>query len=418
MQTSGNRWIRLAATAAVIVGSGLVSSAAASAEEPGAADPPSDSPVLESPATFDDTVVIELLVEASPELHGPGSDPPLDDAQAPADEPTPSEADGTAATEAEMDAPLLTDRDPVVDRVVAPADGHEEASEPEEPQHGAGSDTHEGGSSDTHGGGSSDSHEGGSSDTHGGGGSDSHEGGSQTGNPYRMTFAVLWYTAAGDPIVELLPAWRTAFELAANSTTGSGKPTTAICTYPDSSTELVCTFSNRGGHAAIDDGMVVPARPTARYTVIVSDAPDGWDVVNANGGPYSARDLCPRGGDGHSGGSHLAEGTDESGHDGGAGDHVFYCEHTVEMHQLAIVVPPTDQESQPPSAPAEPAPVLPEASTPAPAAVVVASATPRTLPATGTSMSLILTIGGLLIAGGAALTAATRVRAVGDGVDH
>ena len=212
------------------------------------------------------------------------------------------------------------------------------------------------------------------------------------GNPYRMTFAAVWFTAAGDPILELAAESSSWFNLAAASQTGSGKPTTATCSYPEGSNVLVCEYEN-SGHKSVVDGMVVPARQTATYTVSVVGDPDAWSIANANGGPYSARDLCPRG----------------DGSDSGAGSEVRYCEHTIEMQQIAIVIPPMIPPVDPPPPPA----VEPPAVEPA-AAVLPAAATPplaqKVLPATGGSVSVMLAIGVLMVAAGVMMFALTRRR--------
>ncbi len=78
---------------------------------------------------------------------------------------------------------------------------------------------------------------------------------------------------------------------------------------------LRCEFHNPG-HGSGTDGLIVPARPTATYAVTVDWPVDGWTISGADGDGYSARDLCPRGGDGghEEGGGHEAggeEGGDE-----------------------------------------------------------------------------------------------------------
>jgi len=432
MGSSRTRWIRLTAVTAVVVGAGLVSSAApATAGERSTSDPPVEDPVpVESPVP-DQPVVVDLLVDPAPDVPSPDSEPaaleePAADPitvertaePAPEIEPEPTgpssqEVIGDEAEPDESEQPEAAqtqtgDVDVVaaqasLERTLGPAvaaiQPPQEVTEQDDSSH-------------------DDS---------------SHEGGSGgNGNPYRMTFAVLWYTASGEPILELLPEWRTWFELAASSQTGSGKPTSATCAYAEGSDVLTCEFDNRG-HSGIDDGMVVPARPGATYTVMVPENPEAWTNVNANGGRYSARDLCPRGGssdgghsggpgDGHDSGHESAvaglEGDTHDEHEGGSGggDKAFFCEHVVEMHQLAVVLPPTDppieEEGESPTPP-EPSVSPPDTESPVGAVrptVAAAASTPRTLPATGSTVSLMLVVGGLLVAAGAALTATTRVR--------
>ena len=94
--------------------------------------------------------------------------------------------------------------------------------------------------------------------------------------------------------------------------TGKGLQTSATCTYPAGSDVLECVFDNPG-HGSGTDGLVVPARPTATYTVTVKWPPPDWTIDGANAGPYSARDLCPREeGAGHEGaGGHEGTGEDQ-----------------------------------------------------------------------------------------------------------
>ena len=127
-------------------------------------------------------------------------------------------------------------------------------------------------------------------------------------------------------------------------------------------------------------------------------------------------------GDGHDSGHESAvaglEGDTHDEHEGGSGggDKALFCEHVVEMHQLAVVLPPTDppieEEGESPTPP-EPSVSPPDTESPVGAVrptVAAAASTPRTLPATGSTVSLMLVVGGLLVAAGAALTATTRVR--------
>ncbi len=235
-----------------------------------------------------------------------------------------------------------------------------------------------------------------------------HEGGSGgQGNPYRMTFTVVWLDPNGTPIDDLdavLPDYWRDFELVAISTTGKSMTTSATCTYPDGSDVLQCVFENRG-HGLVTDGLIIPARPTATYTVTVNWPTTGWTIDGANADSYSARDLCPRGGGGEEGGG---------GHEGGGeeGGGAVYCEHVVELQQIPMaVVPPTVPPAVEPEAGAIPPVVTPPVVTP-PAATqtqpAVASAAPRSLPATGSSSSMILLIAALLVAIGSVAAGVTR----------
>ncbi len=521
MSQSAIRWIRLTAAAAAFIGPGVVSSIAlATIEPPPAPEPPALDAAPVATVAPETPIVITVSVESPSE---PRSPDPVADASEPTDgsrvvEPATQQATGAfvddpvpdtaeqaggapqASKPSESDStvpsvPALTETDhDEGDRVTetergSDTDGHEPGSDGHEPGsdgHEPGSDGHEPGSdghepgSDGHEPGSdghepssdghepsSDGHEP-SSDGHEPG-SDGHEPGSDgpKGNPYRMTFGVLWYTPSGDPIVQLTPEWRKWFELMAASETGSGKPTSATCTYSEGSNELRCEFQNPG-HGSSTDGMVVPARPTATYTVSVTvdpDAPDGWMVTNANGDAYSARELCPRRGEGHSDGSDEghsdgideghSDGSDEGHSDGideghsdgsdGSGE-PKYCEHTVEMHQLEVVVPPATDPPQPATDPPQPATDPPQPATDAPqpandapppvavrqptilpaepppppaTAVLPASAAAsapvaqKTLPTTGNSVSTTSAIGGLMVALGVILVANTRRRPIG-----
>ena len=457
MQSSCTRWIRVTAVTGVIVGTGLVFSAApATAGAQSTSDPPVEDPVPGDSPAPGQPVVIDLVVDPAPDSPSPNSEPVAIDGPeaeplavegtadlAPTIEPEPTGpavqediTDGAEPDEREQPEAAHTqtgDVDVVAGQAV-PESTHAPAVPEIQPlhevtEHDGGSDSHDDSSHDdsSHGSGS-DSHD----DSSHGSGSDSHEGGGGSGSPYRMTFAVLWYTSDGEPILELLPEWRTWFELAASSQTGSGKPTSATCAYTDGSDVLTCEFDNRG-HSGIDDGMVVPARPAATYTVTVPEDPEAWTNVHANADRYSARDLCPRGGSsdgGHSGGpggghdsgheSAVAglEGGTHDGHDGGSGGggKAVFCEHVVEMHQVAVVLPPDDPPiEEEGESPTPPEPSLPPPGTESPVGIAMptvasAASSPRTLPATGSTVSLLLVVGGLLVAAGAALTATTRVR--------
>jgi LPXTG-motif cell wall-anchored protein len=238
-----------------------------------------------------------------------------------------------------------------------------------------------------------------------------HTGSGGQGDPYWMTFSVTWRSPDDQMIPSLdtvLPAdWWKMFELAAESATGSGKPTAATCTYPAGSGELVCVFDNPG-HGSGPEGMVVPKKKTATYTVTLLWPVAGWTIEGANAGPYSAWDLCPRGGEG-SGGTHGGEAL--------AGES-FVCNHVVVLRQVrpAVQPPPTAPPTTP--QPATRAPtggeVLPAPAAevaPAPvSAVQSAAATPRALPATGNQVQTTLLIGALVVSLGGCLSMLARRR--------
>ena len=295
-----------------------------------------------------------------------------------------------------------------------------------------------------------------------------HEGGAGgQGNPYRMTFTVTWLDPNGTPIgfpgAGLPIDGGTLFELTAFSRTGKGMQTSATCTYPAGSDVLQCVFDNPG-HGSGTDGLIVPARPTATYTVTVKWPPTDWTIDGANAGPYSARDLCPREeGAGHEGaGGHEGTGEDQgagetgagetgpgedngTGHQGtgeegagteqGAGRGVS-CEHPVVLRQIpTIIIPPFDLPGVPPAPPVDepdvdalpptvpaappvdepevdalPPVAAPPTTTPTdPATTVAPAATaPGSLPVTGGSAATILLIAALLLVIGSVTTGLTR----------
>ena len=448
MLQSTIRRIRLASVVAVLIGSSVASSVASATAE----SPPADSLIVE-PAPDERYVptTTASVVESSSE---PGPLEPVSDVPVPPDESTMIEPDGDGPS---SDDPVVVEvpDDPVVvevpdgpvpDDPVPDATSQEagtQQSQPSDPDSdvpipsgpegaelgkagdhtgepgGGGDDHNESEEEGDHPGESAedDDHQGcgggGGDDQGEPGEDDDHQGCGGQGNPYRMTFAVGWYTSSGDQILQLTPEWRSWFKLEAAGQTGSGKATAATCTYPASSNDLTCQFQNTG-HDAIVDGMVVPGKPTATYTVSVSGGPGNsnqWSISNANGGPYSARALCPRGGGGHDDGGHSADSL--------RGDEAWYCMHTIEMHQL-ITVPatidpggdspstvPPETEPPPPVPPAEIAPpAVDSPTTMAPVSTV--SVTQNTLPATGNSTLTILLIGALMVAIGAMLVAQTR----------
>ncbi len=268
------------------------------------------------------------------------------------------------------------------------------------------------------------------------GGSGTHSGSGGDGNPYLMTFEVVWSDPDGRPVgvldAVLADGWRSSFELSADSETGRGMPTSATCAYPDGSDVLQCVFDNPG-HREASDGLVVPARQTATYQVAVAwPATDHW-TIDGVGDSYSPRDLCPRGGHdsggGHDvpvGGPEVVEGQQGHGGQGGqggdggqggqggdGGDQVrtWTCVHTVVMRQMAVVVPRPEPPAVEPVVPQEPAvpvapavidePTVPDSATaesPVETAAVVV--TTRSLPATGNTVPVLLLLAGLLVAAG------------------
>jgi hypothetical protein len=461
------RWVPLTIAAGAFVGSALVSSVAEANDESSPVDQPvlvvepavtpfSADPVPADPSTTDPSRGGEGTADTSPAsldtidigggddgvVAGEVPDPPFDDIAViemvmPDTETTVESAAGSAPPDIEVTAVdandsahpettgvVETPEDPAALTGTLASEAPSMAEEPDE--------------------------------DHGG-----HEGGSGgQGNPYRMTFTVIWLDANGTPIAVLdavFPTidWRSMFELTAASETGKGMPTSATCTYPTGSQVLQCVFDNPG-HGSGTEGLIVPARPTASYTVTVTwpSLPD-WSIENANGGPYFARDLCPRGdgdpGGGHEGGGGHESGGDEGsghesggnegggdegggnegggGHESGGGGRGVACEHTVVLRQqAAIVVPPTTPPVVPPTTPpvVEPQPLPPAAPTPAvvepeslppvvapPAAIptgVVAptASAPQSLPSTGSSISMIILIAALLVGIGSVTAALTR----------
>ncbi len=262
-------------------------------------------------------------------------------------------------------------------------------------------------------------HTGGTGEDHTGGTGGEHTGGGGTGDPYRMIFEVSWRLPDGSVITELPTDWRSMFDLAAASATGGGKPTSAHCTYQPGSSDLVCEFENPGKHASVTDGMIVPAKPSATYSVTVLWPISGWTIDGANAGPYSARDLCPRGGGGHGG-----------GHDSGHGETVeaaaleetgSVCLHTVVMRQPALTPepPPAEPPAQDPPVSEVPAAAPPQSQTPAPpeaaptppaVEALPVTVTPRALPATGNTATTTLMIGTIVLALGGCLFMLARRR--------
>jgi LPXTG-motif cell wall-anchored protein len=407
MDTSRRRFIRLAIVTATAAGVALASPAVVAADESEVIEAApigenSEPPVVIVPTT--EPLVIELIVVGEPPTDsteppdGAGSEEPAgDDTTLMATESPSDQAKEPAETEAMPTDSELVDADPSP-MVAAP----------------------ETSSAEKHTGGTGDNDSGGTGDDHSGGTGGDHSGGGGTGNPYVMTFEVVWQTSDGSaiPVLELPTDWQSMFDLAAASATGGGKPTSAHCTYPDGSTELVCEFENPGKHSSVTDGMIVPGKPTATYTVTVPWPISGWTIVGANADSYSARDLCPRGGDGHDGGH-------DSGHDGGhdsgethevaaLDDSGFICLHTVVIRQIPVTPEPPAVEppAQDPPASEVPAvePAPSETPTPPASEVLPVTVTPRALPATGNTATTTLLIGTIILAMGGCLLVLARRR--------
>jgi LPXTG-motif cell wall-anchored protein len=422
MDTSKRRFIRLAIVSAAAAGVALASPAIAVADESevieaAPIDENSDPPVA---VLTTEPLVIELVVEGDPPTESTesteGAQPEEsagDDAALTTSESTDTQSENLAeqdtmptATESE---PTSAEPSPAVAALAADS-----------------GEDHSGGTGEDHSGGTGEDHSGGTGEDHSGGTGGEHTGGGGTGDPYVMTFEVSWQFPDGSTIPVLdgvLPTdWQSIFDLAAASATGGGKPTSAHCTYSDDSTDLVCEFENPGKHSSITDGMVVPAKPTATYSVTVLWPISGWTIEGANDGPYSARDLCPRGGHGS-----------DSGHDGGHDSgHVealeadvpegsgTVCVHTVVMRQPLVTPepPPVEPPAEVPPVAEVPAapppsqtPVSPEVAPTTPTAdVLPATVTPRALPATGNTATTTLMIGTIIFALGGCLSVLARRR--------
>jgi LPXTG-motif cell wall-anchored protein len=252
-----------------------------------------------------------------------------------------------------------------------------------------------------------------------------------------MTFTVEWHDSDGNQITEfdvmVPPELLAQFELLATSRTGKGNnETSATCTYPDGEPVLRCIYEGHGKSGS--DALIIPAKQDARYTVSVAWPVTGWTVTGADPEQeYKARKTCgvESGGDHGTGGGHEpgsepeaagleGNGDDSDGHgsggqgSGGHGGGGVSCVHTVVMRQVASLPPaPSPPAPEPPAAPpTQESGVVPPAVTPpaTPTAPEMQSlaATPRSLPATGGSVSVILLIGGVLITMGSALAGLTR----------
>ena len=437
MDTSKRRFIRLAIVTATAAGVALASPVVAVADESEVIEAApigdnSDQPVVVVPTT--EPLVIELIVEGEPPTDsteppdGAESEEPAGDDTTPMATELPSDQAEEPA-EADM-MPTATNSEPV-GADPSPMVAALETSSAEEHSGGTGDDHTggTGGTGDDHTGGTGGT--GGTGDDHTGGTGGEHSGGGGTGNPYVMTFEVSWRLPDGSTILvldDVLPTdWQSMFELAAASATGGGKPTSAHCTYPEGSTGLVCEFENPGKHSSVTDGMIVPAKPTATYTVTVPWPISGWTIEGANADSYSARDLCPHGGGGHGGGHDSGQ---DSGHDSGHDETVevaaveetgSVCLHTVVIRQSALtpepppVEPPTQDppvSEVPPAAPPQSQTPAPPEATPTPPAVVAlpVTVTPRALPATGNTATTTIMIATIILAVGGCLFVLARRR--------
>ena len=404
MRAFNVRLVRLAVAAGAIAGSALVSSVAQAADETPSTEPPSVTtsdvasvteviavdPAAEvivvdppSDALFEDIAVIEIVV---PKAEGVEPDPSN----------TASSADELTTVASSAPAPALA----------------METSEP--------------GPSET------DEH---GSDHQGSSGGQGGQSGS--GNPFRMTFTVEWHDSDGKQITEfdvmVPPELLAEFELLATSRTGKGNnETSATCTYPDGEPVLRCIYEGHGKSGS--EALIIPAKKEAFYTVSVAWPVTGWTVSGADPEQeYKARKTCgvESGGDHGTGGGHEpgsepeaagleGNGDDSDGHgsggqgSGGHGGGGVSCVHTVVMRQVASLPPaPPPPAPEPPAAPPTqesgvvPPGVTPPATPTAPEMQSFAAA-PRSLPATGGSVSLILLIGGVLITMGSALAGLTR----------
>jgi LPXTG-motif cell wall-anchored protein len=336
----------------------------------------SDDVPTTDPVTAEEGLVVELVIEA-PAIDAPVIDAPVSEEPTTTEPTLPPVADPGTSVAVESTVPAALDESPSATTTEATDDegGHDEGT--------GGEGGHDEGGHDE-----------------GTGGEGGHDGGKGEGNPYRMTFSVEWRSDDGTPIAVLegaLPdGWRTLFELTAASRTGKNQPTSARCTYAESGDQLVCEFDNPG-HRSEAEGMIVPARPTATYSVtVVWDTVD-WTIDGANAGPYSARQLCPRGGGGghDSGHEHLTEAAPEE-----PGGQSVVCNHTIVIQRVAVVVPEPEE-------PTDPTPPTVPTQAALPPTAATATSTQRTLPATGTPTSVMLAMGIALaaIGGGLALVA-------------
>jgi LPXTG-motif cell wall-anchored protein len=418
MDRLGVRWLRLAVVGGAIAGSALVSSSVLAENEP----LPIDVPVVIEVAAelpLEDIEVIEMVIVESDVVESAVTAPDVTDAPL-GDTASDVEVGEALSNEAVDSAPVgeVVSDEPVAESIELIDDAlHEEGSDDEGHQNGNVGE----------------------------------------GRPYLVTFEVEWLDPQGTPIGNLDAVlaidWRSLFELSADSMTGQGA-TSAICTYPAGSAVLQCVFDTAGHGSGPEelDGLIVPGSKHAQYAVTVAWPSVDWTIEHANDGPYSARQACPRGqgGGGHDdggGGHHEADGHDDGddhgdddhGDDHGDDDHgggqggggqgggqgggddaarrTVPCDHRVVMRQIALVVPPAEPPAvrpQPdvtqPTVPEDLAPVVPDVLPPvAPAdqtpPVAVAS---RALPATGSSISVLLLLAGLIVGAGSTFTALSR----------
>lgn len=221
MDTSKRRFIRLAIVSAAAAGVALASPAIAVANESevieaAPIDENSDPPVA---VLTTEPLVIELVVEGDP-LTDPTESP--DGAQ-------PEEPAGDDVVLTASESTDAQPEEPAEDDTVLTATSELIGAEPS-PGVAALEET----------GGTGEDHTGGSGDDHSGGTGGEHTGGGGNGDPYRMTFEVSWRLPDDSTIPvldDVLPVeWRTMFDLAAASATGSESrprrtariPTTAL----------------------------------------------------------------------------------------------------------------------------------------------------------------------------------------------
>lgn len=123
-----------------------------------------------------------------------------------------------------------------------------------------------------------------------------------TGNPFRVTFDVVWRdhegTVLGGPPASLD---RGTYRLEATSTRGR-----ASCAYSAGGQDLVCTYANTHGHDDELDALIVPGGQHHTFSVAQTPLPEGWS--NESGlGTFSPREVCPDGDHDHD--------DDHDGHD-------------------------------------------------------------------------------------------------------
>jgi len=434
MDTSRQRLIRLAVVTATAVGVALASPVVAVANDSEVVETATTSESYDPPTVTDPTtepVVIELVVERTP----PTTEPEVIELVVERTPPT---------TEPEV-IELVVERTPPTDSSdsIESPDGAESEEPPEADMLQTATEfestsvgpsptiaTLKTGSGDEQTGETGGTGE--TDDDHDGCSGGGHTGCSGSGNPYRMTFVVSWKLPDDStiPVLEVPADLRAVFDLAAESKTGRGDTTSAHCTYPSGSTDLVCEFQNPDPHASITDGMVVPRKGGTEgkdgYTVTVLWPISGWEIFGANAEKYHAGDVCPGGGGGHGGGGGQSGG---GGHDGGHDETVevaaleetgSVCIHTVVVRKSAVIPAPPAVEPPPQDPPASEVPAVEQAPSQTPPAeatqtppateVLPVTVTPRALPATGNTATTTLMIGTIILALGSCLLVLARRR--------